>query len=81
MKKWLLAFLAGFRNRVSGAYHDADSARQYGEAETARVLHKLHTRAFSDWLLLKLDQQTRDAVTRRIIAHVTAGWPRLGPGR
>ena len=23
------------------------------------------------------DQQTRNAVTRRIIAHVTAGWPRL----
>ena len=24
------------------------------------------------------DQQTRNAVTRRITAHVTAGWPRLG---
>jgi hypothetical protein len=24
------------------------------------------------------DQQTRNAVTRRIIAHVTGGWPRLG---
>jgi len=24
------------------------------------------------------DQQTRNAVTRRVIAHVTAGWPRLG---
>ena len=24
------------------------------------------------------DQQTRNAVTARIIAHVTAGWPRLG---
>jgi hypothetical protein len=24
------------------------------------------------------DQQTRNAVTRRIIDHVTAGWPRLG---
>ena len=24
------------------------------------------------------DQQTRNAVTRRIAAHVTAGWPRLG---
>jgi hypothetical protein len=24
------------------------------------------------------DQQTRNTVTRRIIAHVTAGWPRLG---
>ena len=24
------------------------------------------------------DQQTRNAVTRRIITHVTRGWPRLG---
>src|SRR5438045_8339426 len=24
------------------------------------------------------NQQTRNAVTARIIAHVTAGWPRLG---
>jgi hypothetical protein len=24
------------------------------------------------------DQQTRNAVTQRIIAHVTRGWPRLG---
>jgi hypothetical protein len=24
------------------------------------------------------DQQTRNAVTRRIITHVTCGWPRLG---
>ena len=24
------------------------------------------------------DQQTRNAVTTRITAHVTAGWPRLG---
>ena len=56
-----LTFLAGFRNRVSGTYHDADSSRQYGEAETARVLHKLHTRAFADWMSLNLDQQNRDA--------------------
>jgi hypothetical protein len=55
-----LSFLAAFRNRITGSYHDLDSARQYGEAETARVLQKLHTRAFSDWLLLNLDQQKRD---------------------
>jgi hypothetical protein len=56
-----LAFLAGHRNRVTGAYHDGDSARRYGEGETARVLQKLHIRAFADWLSLNLDQQTRDA--------------------
>lgn len=55
-----LAYLAGFRNRVTGAYHELESARRYGEGETARVLHKLHTRAFADWLSLNLDQQTRD---------------------
>jgi hypothetical protein len=55
-----LAFLAGFRNRVTGAYHELESARRYGEAETARVLHKLHARAFTDWLSLNLEQQTRD---------------------
>ena len=55
-----LSFLAAFRNRITGSYHDLDSARQYGEAETARVLQKLHTRGFTDWLLLNLDQQKRD---------------------
>jgi hypothetical protein len=55
-----LSFLAAFRNRITGSYHDLDSARQYGEAETARILQKLHVRAFSDWQLLNLDQQNRD---------------------
>ncbi len=55
-----LAFLAGFRSRATGQYYDSDATRQYGEAETARVLHKLHQRAFSDWLSLTLDQQSRD---------------------
>jgi hypothetical protein len=62
-----LSFLAAFRNRITGSYHELDSARQYGEAETARVLQKLHTRAFSDWLLLNLDQQKRDVA--RFFAH------------
>jgi hypothetical protein len=56
-----LAFLAGFRNRITGGYHDLDSSRQYGETETGRVLQKLHTRAFADWQSLNLDQQKRDA--------------------
>lgn len=56
-----LTFLAGFRNRLTGAHHDGDSARRYGEQETARVLQKLHVRAFADWLSLNLEQQTRDA--------------------
>jgi hypothetical protein len=63
-----LAFLAAFRNRITGSYHDLDSSRQYGEAETARVLGKLHHRAFHDWLLLNLDQQKRD-VARYLAAE------------
>jgi hypothetical protein len=55
-----LAFLAGFRNRVTGGYHEVESARRYGEAETARVMQKLHGRAFADWMSLNLEQQTRD---------------------
>ena len=55
-----LVFLAGFRSRATGQYYDGDSIRQYGEAETARVLHRMHARAFSDWLALNLEQQSRD---------------------
>ena len=55
-----LAFAAGYRDRVTATYRDADSERQYGEAETARVLQRIHKQAFSQWLNLNLDQQTRD---------------------
>jgi hypothetical protein len=71
-----LAFIAAFRNRMTGAYHDLDSARQYGEAETSRILQKLHTRAFSDWLGLNLDQQKRD-ITRHLALDGAAS--RLNP--
>jgi hypothetical protein len=67
-----LAFLAGQRHRVTGAYHESDSARRYGEAETARVLLKLHTRAFADWGSLNLDQQSRD-VARYLASTDGAG--------
>jgi hypothetical protein len=55
-----LVFLAGFRSRSTGQYYDADSFRQYGDAETVRVLHRMHLRAFSDWLSLNPEQQRRD---------------------
>jgi hypothetical protein len=66
-----LAFVAAFRNRMTGGYHDLDSARQYGEAETSRVLQKLHVRAFADWLGLNLEQQKRD-LTRHMALENTA---------
>jgi hypothetical protein len=37
-----------------------------------------HARPRNHDLKPDVSQQTRNAVTRRIIAHVTAGWPRLG---
>ena len=55
-----LSLTASFRDRLTGRYHEPESAREYGEAETARVLQRLHTRAFSDWTGLSREQQKRD---------------------
>lgn len=66
-----LAFVAAFRNRATGSYHDLDSSRQYGETETSRVLQKLHLRAFQAWLSLNFDQQKRD-LARYVGAEGTA---------
>jgi hypothetical protein len=55
-----LVFTASFRDRATGRYHEPQSARQYGEAETSRVLQRLHQRAFVDWLALSVTQQNRD---------------------
>ncbi|HTS29937.1 MAG TPA: hypothetical protein VMH81_28895 [Bryobacteraceae bacterium] len=55
-----LVFTASFRDRAAGRYHDVHSARQYGEAETSRVLQRLHQRAFLEWLALSSAQQIRD---------------------
>lgn len=55
-----LVFTASFRDRATGRYHEPQSARQYGEAETSRVLLKLHQRAFLEWLALTVAQQSRD---------------------
>jgi DNA-binding MarR family transcriptional regulator len=55
-----LVFAAGRRDRISGKYQDADSAQAYGEAETHRVLARLHTRAFTEWMGLTPAQQGRD---------------------
>ena len=66
-----LVFLAAFRGRATGQYYDADSIRQYGEQETVRVLHRMHTRAFADWLRLTPDQRLRDL--GRYMGSVDAG--------
>lgn len=53
-------FAASFRDRATGRYHEVQSARQYGEAETSRVLLRMHQRAFLEWLALTVEQQSRD---------------------
>ena len=50
-----LVCTASFRDRTTGRYHEPQSARQYGEAETSRVLLRLHQRAFLEWLALTGD--------------------------
>jgi DNA-binding MarR family transcriptional regulator len=55
-----LSFVAALRDRVNGRYYDPDSARDYGDAETHRVLARLHEQSFAEWLSLKVDQQGRD---------------------
>jgi len=57
-----LVFTASFRDRATGKYHEPQSARSYGEAETSRVLQRLHQRAFLEWLALTVTQQGRDLV-------------------
>jgi hypothetical protein len=58
-----LVFAASFRDRGTGIYREPQSERQYGEAETTRVIQRLHQKAFLDWLALSVSQQSRD-VTR-----------------
>jgi hypothetical protein len=55
-----LAFLSTFRVPDGDGYADSGSALDYGEAETQRVLGRLHAQVFADWLNLRLQQQTAD---------------------
>jgi len=55
-----LTFLSSCRETDGAGYRDAESARQYGEEETARVLAKLHVECFTGWLSLGLEQQIAD---------------------
>jgi hypothetical protein len=55
-----LAMTTSHRDRLTGRYHEPESARLFGEAETARVLERLHIRAFAEWTALNREQQKRD---------------------
>jgi len=54
-----LSLLASLRNG-DGTYRDDESVQEFGDAETQRVLAKLHAQAFIDWLKMTLQQQSRD---------------------
>jgi hypothetical protein len=55
-----VAFLAAFRDRTSGLYHDAAAAKEYDAAEVSQTLSELHTAVFRHWLSLHLEQQCSD---------------------
>lgn len=55
-----LAYIAGFRDVTTGGYLDEESARQFGAADTSRVLERLHEQAFREWLDLNPAQKSRD---------------------
>ena len=73
-----LVFAASRRDRLSGQYRDAESAEAHGEAETQRVLARLHGRAFQEWLNLAPAQQTRDLTL--YATSKTTSWPKLSAG-
>ena len=56
-----LALLASLRD-ARGRYRDREPQREFGEAETERVLARLHSEAFLAWLNMNLQQQNRDLV-------------------
>ena len=54
-----LAFAAAFRDRSTGQYA-SPTANDYDPAENSRVLEKLHSSAFREWLKRNLEQQSHD---------------------
>lgn len=55
-----LAYLASFRDRASGQYHDREAAMNYTAEELSQTLAGMHVTAFRHWLGLRLEQQCRD---------------------
>ena len=55
-----LTTLASLRDGDGEAYTHSASERDYGPAETARTLGRLHVQVFTKWLSMGLEQQTSD---------------------
>ena len=73
-----LIFAARHRDRTTGKYQDAESTQSYGEAETQRMLGRLHARSFSEWMSLSPTQQHRDLAL--YMTTKDADWTRLSAG-
>ena len=73
-----LALLASLRDRSNGSYQDPESERQFGEAETARVLEQFHRQEFDKWRALSRDRQTPDLVLYLETAKVDASTLQAG---
>jgi hypothetical protein len=73
-----LVFAAGYRDRATGKYLDSESTEAFGETETHRVLSRLHSRAFAEWIGLAPAQQSRDLAL--YVASKTTSWPKLSMG-
>jgi DNA-binding MarR family transcriptional regulator len=72
-----LAQLAALRDS-RGNYRDRESEREFGEAETQKVLLKLHAQVFVDWLSMNLQQQSRDLACFFSMDARAAGYAHAG---
>jgi len=54
-----MAFAAGYKDRATGQY-SSPTPNDYDQAENCRVLQKLHSAAFREWLNRTMEQQSRD---------------------
>ncbi|HUI82355.1 MAG TPA: hypothetical protein VLY24_30740 [Bryobacteraceae bacterium] len=72
-----LVFLSFYWQPEIRAYEDAESAKEYGMAETARMLEKLHMECFAGWMSMGLEKQTVDLMRYR--ASMSGGALQLNP--
>jgi hypothetical protein len=56
----VLELLGTARDAASGRYRNEESERQFGAAETTRILEELHRQRFTQWRKMGRDRQSRD---------------------
>jgi hypothetical protein len=72
-----LVFLSFYWQPESRSYEDAESMREYGQAETSQTLARLHVECFAGWQSLGLEKQTADLMQYR--ASTDGGTLQLNP--